>query len=87
MKCFYPTNRSHYTQQTNKGTLPTTMDSTTKITEEFLFKLRELNEFYKLFSSFADDDIPADRREIILDNLTCQMLSAEKEFTQKCIRA
>ncbi len=86
MKCFYATTISHYTQQITNNE-DKAMDSIPQITEEFLSKLRELNEFYKLFSSFNDEDIPADRREIILDNLTCQMLLAETEFTQKCIRS
>jgi hypothetical protein len=86
LKCFYATTISHYTQQITNNE-DKAMDSIPQITEEFLSKLRELNEFYKLFSSFNDEDIPADRREIILDNLTCQMLLAETEFTQKCIRS
>lgn len=53
---------------------------------EFLSKLRQLNEFYILFSSFNDDEIPADRRHIILENLTFQIIQAEKEYTQNCVR-
>lgn len=53
----------------------------------FLSKLRELSEFYNLFLSFDDDDIPAERRDIILENLTYNMLKAEKEYTAQCAAA
>ena len=62
------------------------MDFIKNNTEEFQVKLIELNEFYKLFTSFSQAEIPEDRREIILDNLIFQILNAEKEYTQKCIR-
>jgi hypothetical protein len=54
--------------------------------EEFISKIRELHEFYSLFSEFNDDDIPAERRDIILENLTLQMIKVEKEYTHKCSR-
>ncbi len=64
------------------------MDFNTKnnSSEEFLSKLSELNAFYKLFASFSDADISEERRDIILDNLIFQMLNAENEYKQKCIR-
>jgi hypothetical protein len=62
------------------------MDFTKNTAEEFLSTLSQLNEFYKLFTSFNGNDIPEERRDIILENLTFQMLKAEKEYTQKCIR-
>jgi hypothetical protein len=60
------------------------MDSSTKNATMFISKLRELSEFYNLFSSFDDDDIPADRREIILENLTYNMMKLEKEYMAVC---
>jgi hypothetical protein len=62
------------------------MDFIKNNTEEFQVKLIELNEFYKLFASFSQAEIPEERREIILDNLIFQILNVEKEYTQKCIR-
>jgi len=62
------------------------MDFIKNNTEEFQVKLIELNEFYKLFASFSQAEIPEERREIILDNLIFQILNAEKEYMQKCIR-
>jgi len=57
------------------------MDSSDKTASMmFLSKLRELSEFYNLFLSFDDNDIPSDRREIILENLTYNMMNAEKEY-------
>ena len=61
------------------------MDFTKTTAQDFLAKLSELNEFYKLFASFNNDDIPEERKDIILENLTFQMLKAEKEYKQKCI--
>jgi hypothetical protein len=60
------------------------MDSSATNATMFLSTLRELSEFYKLFSSFDDHDIPAERRDIILENLTYKMMKAEKEYTAQC---
>jgi hypothetical protein len=51
--------------------------------EEFLSKLRELNAFYDLFDSFSEEEIPEERRDIILDNLIIQILKVKKEYIQK----
>ncbi len=83
MKCFYATSISHYAQQitTNKHKA---MDSSAKNATMFLSQLRELSDFYNLFSSFDDADIPSDRREIILENLTYNMMKAEKKYMTEC---
>lgn len=60
------------------------MDSSATNATMFLSKLKELSDFYNLFSSFDDHDIPADRREIILENLTYNMMKAEKEYMAQC---
>jgi len=61
------------------------MDSSATNATMFLSQLRELSEFYNLFSSFDDDDIPTDRREIILENLTYNMMKAEKQYMAQCL--
>ena len=83
MKCFFSTSISHSAKQTtiNKHKA---MDSSATNAAMFLSTLRELSEFYKLFSSFDDHDIPAERRDIILENLTYNMMKAEKEYTAQC---
>jgi len=80
LKYFYRRSRRHINAYKIK------MDFIKNNTEEFQVKLIELNEFYKLFASFSQAEIPEERREIILDNLIFQILNAEKEYTQKCIR-
>jgi len=47
---------------------------------EFSKKIKEIDEWYQLFSSFEDHEIPADRREIILQNLLYQFINAEKKY-------
>ena len=60
------------------------MDSSATNATMFLSQLKELSDFYNLFSSFDDIAIPADRREIILENLTYNMMKAEKEYMAQC---
>ena len=52
----------------------------------FISTIRELHEFYRIFSAFNDEELSAERRDIILENLTCQMMKAEKEYTLNCVR-
>jgi hypothetical protein len=60
------------------------MDSSDTNANNFLSTLRELSEFYNLFSSFDNGEIPAERRDIILENLTYNMIKAEKEYMAQC---
>ena len=60
------------------------MDSSATNATMFLSQLKELSDFYNLFSSFDDNAIPADRREIILENLTYNMMNAEKKYMTEC---
>lgn len=53
---------------------------------EFLSTIKELGDFYYLFESFKEDEIPSERREIILKNLTYRMLAAENEYSYKVMK-
>ena len=83
MKYFFSTSISHHSQQPTANENKA-MESSAKSATLFLSKLREYSTFYELFSSFDDSEIPADRRDIILENLTYQMMKAEKEYTSEC---
>ena len=73
------TNNLQSTANKNKA-----MESSAKTATMFLSKLREFSAFYELFSSFDESEIPEDRRDIILENLTYQMIKAEKEYASEC---
>ena len=60
------------------------MESSATNATIFLSKLREFSAFYELFSSFDESEMPTDRRDIILENLTYQMMKAEKEYVSEC---
>lgn len=60
------------------------MDSSDKNATMFLSNLREWSEFYNLFSSFNDDEISPERRDIILENIRYNIMKTEKEYMAQC---
>jgi hypothetical protein len=54
-----------------------------QIQSEFSQNINILQRWYKLFESFDEHDMSSVRRDIILDNLTYQMLSEESRYKEK----
>lgn len=50
---------------------------------EFSQKIKEINRWYQLFSSFEDYEICTERRDIILENLLYQFKIAEQKYQQE----
>jgi len=49
---------------------------------EFTQKIKEINEWYELFSSFKEHEMSTIRKEIILENLLYQFINEEKKYEE-----
>jgi hypothetical protein len=54
-----------------------------QIQSEFSKNIILLQKWYQLFASFTEEDMSSIRRDIILENLTYQMLSEENRYKEK----